>query len=61
VGESLAKALLQRFKSVAQVKKATREELEEVDGIGPRLAETVHSYFSQSPSEPGTIVARDGG
>lgn len=61
VGESLAKALLQRFKSVAQVKKATREELEEVDGVGTRLAETVHSYFSQSPREPGTIASRDGG
>jgi len=51
VGESVAKALLQRFKSDAQVRKATRQELEEVAGVGPRLAETVHSYFSQSTSE----------
>jgi excinuclease ABC subunit C len=48
VGETTAGALLKHFKSVSQLKKATREQLLEVEGVGPRLAETVHAFFRGS-------------
>jgi excinuclease ABC subunit C len=46
VGAATAQTLLKHFKSVAQLKKATPEELREVDGVGPKLADTIHSFFS---------------
>ena len=46
VGAATAHTLLKHFKSVAQLKKATPEELREVDGVGPKLADTIHFFFS---------------
>jgi len=48
VGETTAGALLKHFKSVSQLKSATPQQLLEVEGVGPRLAETVHSFFKRS-------------
>jgi len=48
VGTSTAQTLLKHFKSVAQLKKATPEQLSEVDGVGPKLADTIHSFFNGS-------------
>ena len=45
VGAATAQTLLKHFKSVAQLKKATPEQLREVDGVGPKLADTIHSFF----------------
>jgi excinuclease ABC subunit C len=43
------KAILAHFKSVAQVRSASVEELEAVSGIGRSIAETIHLHFHQSP------------
>ena len=56
VGDALAKVLLQHFKSVAQLKKATPEQLREVEGVGPRLAESIHSFFHDDSARPDTIA-----
>jgi len=48
VGDATAAVLLKHFKSVTQLKKASPEELLEVEGVGPRLADTIHSFFSGS-------------
>jgi excinuclease ABC subunit C len=48
VGESTAKALLQKFRSVSQVKQASLEELLEVEGVGPKLAHALRQFFSES-------------
>jgi excinuclease ABC subunit C len=45
VGETTAGALLKHFKSVSHLKTATQEQLLEVEGVGPRLAETVQAFF----------------
>ena len=47
VGESTAKALLQKFRSVSQVRLASLEELLEVEGVGPKLAHSLRQFFSE--------------
>ena len=48
IGTTTAGRLLKHFRSVAQLKKASREELLEVEGVGPRLADAIVSFFSES-------------
>ena len=48
VGETVAELLIERFSSVDVLSKATLEEIESVDGIGPQIAESVVNFFSQS-------------
>ena len=48
VGEGTAKVLLKHFKSVTKLKQATREQILEVDGVGPTLADAIQSFFSES-------------
>ncbi|HLS01012.1 MAG TPA: excinuclease ABC subunit UvrC, partial [Beutenbergiaceae bacterium] len=43
VGPARQRALLAAFGSVRAMRKATVEELSQVEGIGPRLAETIHA------------------
>lgn len=45
VGPKLAKALMDRFKTVGAVKAASEEELTAVPGVGGRLAHTIYEYF----------------
>jgi excinuclease ABC subunit C len=47
VGSKTARAILLHFKSLAQVKKATEEQLQEVEGVGPALAAVVHRSLNQ--------------
>ena len=47
VGEKTARLLLRRFKSVAQVRLATLDDLTQVDGVGPALAQTVHEALKR--------------
>ncbi|MEO8204744.1 MAG: excinuclease ABC subunit UvrC [Chthoniobacterales bacterium] len=47
VSENRKKALLAKFGSVARVRKASIEQLAEVDGISPRLAEEVITYLTR--------------
>ena len=46
VGERTAELLAGHFGSLAAIQAATPEELEEVDEVGPRIAESVHQFFA---------------
>ncbi len=48
VGDGTAKALLKHFKSVTKLKQATREQILEVEGVGPSLADSIQTFFSES-------------
>ena len=45
VGERTAELLVERFPSIRDLKAATAEQLEEVDEVGPRIAESVQAFF----------------
>lgn len=46
LGENRIKALLRHFGSVAALRQATPEQIAELPGIGPKLAETVHRHLA---------------
>ena len=48
VGETVAELLIERFLSLDALSKTTSEEIESVDGVGPQIAESVASFFSQN-------------
>jgi len=48
VGETVAELLIERFLSLDALSKATLEEIESVDGIGPQIAESLVNFFSQN-------------
>lgn len=56
VGTGIAKLLIKGFGSIDALGKATMEEIDDVDGIGPEIAQSVHDYF-QNPKFQ-TILAR---
>jgi len=45
VGVAVAKDLARRFGSVEALREAAKEELEAVDGVGPKMAERIASFF----------------
>ena len=45
VGSEVAELLAQRYASVAELALAGREELTEIAGIGPKIAESIYDYF----------------
>lgn len=51
VGETTAKKLARHFKSLEELRKASMEELIEVDEIGAKIAESVIAYFSTDGTE----------
>src|SRR5690606_28239727 len=46
LGASRIKALLKHFGSVAALKSATPEQIREIPGIGPTLADSIHSHLA---------------
>ncbi len=50
VGGGVADLLTQRYASLDELMAATAEELAEVDGIGPKIAESVAEWFSLEPN-----------
>lgn len=46
VGETVAKKLAGHFKNIDALEKASQEELEQIDEIGKRIAESVREFFS---------------
>ena len=48
VGETVAELLIEHFLSLDALSKATLEEIEAIDGIGPQIAESVVNFFSQN-------------
>ncbi|WP_159943727.1 MULTISPECIES: excinuclease ABC subunit UvrC [unclassified Nocardiopsis] len=53
LGPSRRTALLREFGSVRRLASASAEEIAAVPGIGPKLAEAVHTHLSGSPAEAG--------
>lgn len=47
VGETVAKKLVAAFPTIEELMQASQEELEAVDTIGTRIAESVRTYFSK--------------
>ena len=48
VGERTAALLAERFRDLDAIAAASAEELEEVDEVGPRIAESIRAYFASS-------------
>lgn len=61
LGEARIKALLRHFGSVSALRGATVEQIEELPGIGPKLAQTVHRHLQDAAGTaaagPGEITA----
>jgi len=55
VGATVAKDLARRFGSIDRVRSATSEELEAIDGVGPRIAEQLIAFFA----EPENVTVLD--
>jgi DNA ligase (NAD+) len=47
VGEAAAGELVRQFKNLDQLSEAGLDELEEIDGIGPKVARTIIDWFAQ--------------
>ena len=45
VGSEVAELLTQRYASVEELAKADQEELTDIAGIGPKIAESIYAYF----------------
>jgi excinuclease ABC subunit C len=55
LGHYRQKQLLATFRSIDYVREATVEQLAEVEGIGPKMAEQIYEYFhpiQDIPDEP---------
>lgn len=48
LGEARIRALLRHFGSVAALKQATSEQIEELPGVGPKLAASIRSHLAES-------------
>lgn len=46
LGDARIKALLRHFGSVAALKRATQDEIEELPGVGPKLAAAIHAHLT---------------
>jgi DNA ligase (NAD+) len=50
VGSVVAELITNRFPSLLALMDATQEELNAIEGIGPRIAESVHEWFQLEPN-----------
>ncbi len=51
VGSETAYSLAQEFQTLSLLKKASRDELEEVPDIGPKVAESIHTWFQKDKNQ----------
>ena len=61
VGERTAELLAERFRSLDQLAQAAKEELEDVDEVGPRIADSVLQFFSSERNKALIDNLRDSG
>lgn len=50
VGAKAARLIAQKFQTIDQVMKAKTSEIESIDGIGPRISQSIVHYFEQEDS-----------
>lgn len=50
VGAKVARLIAQKFQTINQVMKANTSEIEGIDGIGPRISQSIVHYFEQEDS-----------
>ncbi len=51
VGGTVAELLLERFRSISALAQASEESLATIEGIGPRIAESVTTWFAQASNQ----------
>ena len=51
MGESRRAALMKHFRSITRLRKATVQEIQQVDGFGPVLATALHRFLGGLPKE----------
>ena len=61
VGAEIAELLANRYASIDDIALAAPEELTQIDGIGPRIAESIVSYFSAERNRQTVARLRDAG
>jgi DNA ligase (NAD+) len=61
VGERTAELLAQEFGSIDAVMAASREELERVEEVGPRISEAIHDFFARPANRALVEALRDAG
>ena len=61
VGERTAQFLAEHFGSMDALMSASQEELEEVNEVGPRIAESIHEFFSEPRNRELVKRLRDAG
>ena len=61
VGAEVAELLAARYASLDEIGDATVDELTEIEGIGPRIAESIVSYFATQSNQTTIAGLRDAG
>ncbi len=61
VGAEVAELLAARYASIDDLSRATVDDLTEIDGIGPRIAESIVSYFATERNQQTITGLRDAG
>ena len=61
VGAEVAELLAARYASIADIAEARVDELTEIDGIGPRIAESIVNYFATARNQETIAGLRDAG
>ena len=61
VGAEVAELLAARYASLDEIGAATEDELTEIEGIGPRIAESIINYFATASNQATLAGLRDAG
>jgi DNA ligase (NAD+) len=61
VGAAVARDLAQKFRSLESLRRASREELEKVSGIGPKMSEAIFEFFSDKRNQKAIDALLDAG
>lgn len=61
VGERTAELLAQEFGSMDAIMDASREELERVEEVGPRISEAIHDFFARPANRALVQALKDAG